>query len=338
MHFIKQSSTCFFILFLLFEIGCKSDQKPATAPPPITEEVKVPKFDRDSAYFFVDKQVSYGPRLPNTSAHIQCKDWMVGKFESYGLKVTEQPFQATAYDGTVLNGVNVIAQYNPAASNRILLAAHWDSRHIADSPLSTERRDEPILGADDGGSGVGILIEVARQLSANPTDIGVDIVLFDAEDHGDDADSSDPDPESWCLGSQYWAKNLLPNSPKPQYGILLDMVGARNTRFPKEGVSMRFAPKVVNKVWKLGQEAGYARFFENETAGTITDDHLFVNTIAKIPMIDIIGIPRPPDTNLSFGKHWHTHNDNMDVIDVHTLRAVGQTLLGVVYHEAAGRF
>ncbi len=338
MHFTKNIFKSLLFLFLFFEIGCKSDPKPRPTLPVPEAVVKVPKFDRDSAFSFVEKQVAFGPRLPNTSSHVQCKDWMVKKFESLGLKIIEQPFQATAYNGKVLNGFNIIAQHNSSATKRIMLAAHWDSRHIADSPLSTERKNEPILGADDGGSGVGVLIEIARQLQATPPEIGVDFVLFDAEDHGDDAESADPDPESWCLGSQYWSKNILPVGYRPKYGILLDMVGARNTSFPKEGVSMTFATQEVNKIWALGQELGYARFFVDEKVGTITDDHLFVNTVAKIPMLDIIGMPRVPGTNSSFGKHWHTHDDNMEVIDVRTLRAVGQTLLEVIYREAAGKF
>ncbi len=325
-------------LVLLAWAGCKSDPKPpAPSPNPAPISIQVPKFDRDSAFSFVEKQVAFGPRMPNSSGHVACKNWMVGKLESFGLKVMEQPFQAKAYNGEMLNGFNIIAQFNPSAGKRIMLAAHWDSRHIADSPLNKERRNEPILGADDGGSGVGVLFEIARQLQAAPVDIGVDFVLFDAEDYGDDSDEV-PNPESWCLGSQYWSKNIVPKGYNPKYGILLDMVGARNARFPKEGVSMNFAPKEVNKIWALGQQLGYGRFFVDEKAGTVTDDHLFVNTIAKIPMLDIIGMPKPPGSSVSFGTHWHTHGDNMDVIDVRTLRAVGQTLLEVIYREAAGQF
>ena len=321
---------------LLLNLGC--GPPPPPPPPPIEKpEVKVPKFDRDSAYAFVAKQVAFGPRLPNTKTHLACKNWLVAQLNKYGLQVMEQPFKATAYTGTVLNGFNIIAQYNPSTTNRILLAAHWDTRHIADSDLSTERQNEPIPGADDGGSGVGVILEIARQLQAAPADIGVDFILFDAEDHGDD-ESTDPQPETWCLGSQHWSKNILPKGYKPKYGILLDMVGARNTKFPKEAVSMNFAPQIVNKVWALGQELGYGRFFSNETTGAVTDDHFFVNTVAKIPMIDIIGMPKPPGTNNSFGRHWHTHNDDLEVIDIRTLRAVGQTMLAMIYREAAGQF
>lgn len=338
MQFLKKLFIVSSTGILLALAGCKSDSSTSSTAQ-ISEEdlqpVAVPKFERDSAFVFVEKQVSFGPRVPNTDAHKQCKNWLVEKFQSYGLTVTEQPFQAKTYDKKTLNGVNIIAQYKPDAPKRILLAAHWDSRHIADSPLNVERSNEPILGADDGGSGVGVLLEIARQLQATPADVGVDFVLFDAEDHGNDSDVN-PDPESWCLGSQYWSKNLVPAGYRPKYGILLDMVGAKGARFPKEEVSMTFAPQVMNKVWKLGQSLGYTNYFVNETAGPVTDDHYFVNVIAKIPMIDIIG--KPANTQTGFGAHWHTHNDNMDVIDVRTLRAVGQTMLEVIYREAAGRF
>lgn len=337
MKLIKILLFAFLATVVFLNINCKGDNNSGktTTETNIEQPVAVPKFERDSAFYFVEKQVSFGPRVPNTTAHQQCKDWLVNQFKSFGCTVIEQPFQAKAYTGKTLNGVNIIAQYNPAASKRILLASHWDSRHIADSPLNVERSDEPILGADDGGSSTGVLLEIARQLQANPTDIGVDFILFDAEDHGNDSDS-DPQPETWCLGSQYWSKNIVPAGYRPKYGILLDMVGAKNTRFLKEAVSMNFAPELMNKVWNLGQSLGYTNYFVNEKAGAVTDDHYFVNTIAKIPMIDIIG--KPANSQTGFGAHWHTHNDDMKVIDVRTLRAVGQTMLEVIYREAAGRF
>ena len=336
MHFSKISLVVVSI-FLVFNFGCKNDPPPPPPPSPKTVKIPVPKFDRDSAFYFVKKQVDFGPRLPNTEGHIKAKKWLVNKLKTYNLTVIEQNFEATEYTGTILKSTNIIAQYNPAAPKRIMLAAHWDTRHIADSPASKERRDEPILGADDSGSGVGILLEIARQLKSTPADLGVDIVLFDSEDHGD-SESENPEAESWCLGSQYWSKNIVPPGYRPKYGILLDMVGARNTSFPKDGVSMAYAPQVVDKVWKLGQSLGYERFFSDKKVGNITDDHYFVNTIAGIPMIDIIGMPQTPGAPTSFGAHWHTHDDNMEIIDARTLKAVGQTLLAVIYNEAAGRF
>lgn len=335
---LKKIIFSFFLAGLLVAglSGCQSDgsgHSSAEEAPP-EEKVAVPKFERDSAYLFVERQLAFGPRVPNTEAHRECKEWLVEKFNSYGAKVIEQDFQAEAYTGERLNATNIIAQFNPEATKRIVLAAHWDSRPFADSPINEERKDEPILGADDGGSGVAVLLEVARQLQAHPIDIGVDIVLFDAEDYGE---SGGERAETYALGSQYWSRNLhVSGKQRPRYGILLDMVGARGARFPREYYSMQFAPQLVRKVWTLAQNMGYGNYFVNDTGGGITDDHYFVNTIAKIPMIDIIN--RQPGTQTGFGEHWHTHDDDMDIIDPRTLRAVGQVVLAVVYREANGEF
>lgn len=316
--------------------ACKNDPAPSSESQstPTFQPVAVPKFDRDSAYAFVAKQVSFGPRVPSTAAHKACAKWLSGQFSSYGLQVIEQPFKAKAYTGKTLDCVNIMAQHKPEATKRILLAAHWDSRHVADSPLNVENSDKPILGADDGGSGVAVLLEIARQLQSMPPDIGVDLLLFDAEDHGNDSDVN-PAPETWCLGSQHWSKNIVPSGYRPKYGILLDMVGAKGARFTKDGVSMNFAPDLMDRVWKLAQGQGYAHFVDEKTSA-LTDDHYFVNTIANIPMIDIIG--KPANSQTGFGAHWHTHDDDMDVIDARMLRSVGQTMLEVIYREAAGKF
>lgn len=316
-------------------LGCKNDAPQDKEPAIDLQPVAVPKFERDSAFSFVKKQVDFGPRIPNSQAQQRCKDWLVQQLTSYGLKIWEQPFTATAFTGKKVNGINIIAQYKPEATKRIFIASHWDSRPMADSPLETQRKTEPILGADDGASGVGVILEIARTLKANPPDLGVDFILYDVEDYGDDSDEA-PNPNSWCLGSQHWSRNLVPSGYSPKYGILLDMVGAKGVKFTKEGVSMNFAPTVMNKVFKTGQNLGYTNYFTEEKSGPVTDDHYFVNTIAHIPMIDLIG--KSSETQTGFGAHWHTHNDDMGIIDVRALRAVGQTLLEVIYQEAAGRF
>jgi Zn-dependent M28 family amino/carboxypeptidase len=328
----------FGVLNLLFIPACKND-KPDTPEEPTavtpSKAYQVPAFSADSAYYFIEKQVSFGPRLPNTPGHEACKEWLVSQLKGYGLDVIEQDFKATAYTGTVLNATNIIGQYNPGATKRIVLAAHWDTRHIADSPINTERQDEPILGADDGGSGVGVLLELARILQANPIeakDLGIDIVLFDAEDHGE----AGGDETTYCLGSQHWSRNLHAPNYKPRYGILLDMVGAQNARFTKERISMTYAPDLMNKVWRLGQGMGFGHLFVDIPTTPIVDDHYFVNTIARIPMIDIIN--RPVGTETGFGNHWHTHHDDMDIIDKGVLRGVGQVVTAVVYREASNSF
>ena len=323
---------------------CTSDTSTTetTTPPTPTQAVKVPPINRDSAFQFVNKQVSFGPRVPNSDAHRACKEWLVQTLNRFGAAVIEQDFEVEAYTGTVLNATNIIAQFNPDSRKRIVLAAHWDSRHIADSPLSTERKNEPILGADDGGSGVGVLLEIARTIQQNPIPIGIDIILFDAEDHGNSSDDSTErqavqrNQQTWALGAQHWSRNPHRAGYQAEYGILLDMVGTRHARFPREGYSVQFAKPIVDKVWRLANKMGYSNYFANtDYQGGITDDHFFVNTIAKIPMIDIINLPATTNQT-SFGAHWHTHNDNMDIINKRTLGAVCQVVTAVIYREAAG--
>ncbi len=323
------------VLLMLTFTFCKNDtaENPPPAEPTVDPTLKVPRFEKDSAYQYVARQVSFGPRVVNTEAHRQTKEWLVAKLKEMGLQVIEQDFTATAYTGDKLQSTNIIGQYNPEQKNRILLAAHWDSRPFTDSPLYDGDTSQPVLGADDGASGVGVLLEIARQLQANPIkNMGVDIVFFDAEDYGE---SGGGDANSWALGSQHYARNL-PGQHKPRYGILLDMVGARNARFAVEQYSMRFAPELVRKVWQLADQMGYSNYFVDADGGAITDDHYFVSTISGIPMIDIIN--RQATTETGFGAHWHTPDDTMDIIDERTLRAVGQVLLATIYREAAGKF
>lgn len=335
--FLKLSLIGLFALAM----GCESDTTPsgngATKLPPIPE-IKpekprpVPAFDKEAAYQHVDKQVSFGTRVPNSEGHKACKEWLVSQLKTFGATVIEQDFQAKAYTGTILNGTNIIAQYNPEIKKRIILAAHWDTRHIADHDPDTANRTNPILGADDGASGVGVLLEIANQLNKNGLDIGVDIILFDAEDHGSDQGN---DPDTWCLGSQHWATNPHVSGYRAKYGILLDMVGSKGARFPKEGFSMRVAPVLVNKIWKLAEAMKYDQYFVPKLGKEITDDHVYVNTLARIPMIDIINLP---EGNKTFGHYWHTQADDMSVIDKETLGAVGQVTLAVIYRENNGTF
>lgn len=325
---------------LLSSTACQPDGAAKQTPTPTAEtaakpakKMKVPKFDSTSAYQFVADQVAFGPRVPNTQGHIACKEYLVGKLTEFGATVIQQDFKAKAYTGTTLNATNIIGQFNPSAKKRILLGAHWDSRHIADYDPDESRRTEQVIGADDGASGVGVLLEVARQLGANPIEnMGVDIVFFDAEDHGQDGGN---DINSWGLGSQHWSRNFHVSGYRADYGILLDMVGAKNARFPIEGTSAKYAPNAVRKIWKLAQGMGYGDYFSAENVGGITDDHYFVNTIAQIPMVDIINLPT--DSGQTFVKHWHTTNDSMENIDKRTLRAAGQVVLAVLYNEAMGR-
>jgi len=311
------------------------NQKPNVPTPPKTEtpkpnipQIAVPDFNADSAFLFVKKQVDFGPRVPNTPAHQKCAAWLVNEFKRYGFTVIEQKMQAPYYKGGTFNGVNIIAQYKPEAQKRICIAAHWDSRNEADK--DTKDINKAIDGADDGASGVGILLEIARTLKNNPVDIGVDLICFDLEDNGDDQGAI----ETWCLGSQYWSKNLHRPGYSPYYAILLDLVGAKGARFYKEGISREVAPKTVEKVWNMAHSLGYGEYFVNEDRPGITDDHLFVVRGAQIPMIDIISMPN--DGEHVFGSHHHTHADNINIIDKNVLKAVGQTMTAVIFETHNG--
>lgn len=297
--------------------------------------IKVPAFNADNAYDMVAKQVAFGPRVPNSEGHKATAKFLVETFKATGAKVYEQDFVATTYYGKKLQSKNIIAAFNPGNSKRMLLCAHWDTRHIADQDDEANRTEEPILGADDGGSGVGILLEIARVLGQDTSlNIGVDIVLFDSEDHG--APAGQGTAEDWCLGSQYWSRSPHVSGYRAQMGILLDMVGSKSPRFTKEGTSMQYAPTIMNKVWDLASSMGYGSFFDPTLTSRLTDDHVAVNTIAGIPTIDIIN--RDLGTQSNFGAHWHTHDDNMDIIGKGTLKAVGEVVLNVVYKNDAGQF
>ncbi len=301
---------------------------PTATPRPNIPQIAVPDFSADSAFLFVKKQVDFGPRVPNTSAHQKCWAWLVKEFQRYGFVVIEQKVQAPYYKGGTLNGVNIIAQYKPEALKRVCIAAHWDSRNEADK--DTKDINKPIDGADDGGSGIGILLELARTLKSHPVDIGVDLICFDLEDNGDDEGAA----ETWCLGSQYWAKNLHRPSYSPYYAILLDLVGAKGARFYKEAVSREVAPQTVEKVWGMAISLGFGEYFINENRSGVTDDHLFVIRGAQIPMIDIISMPN--EGSHPFGDHHHTHADNINVIDKKVLKAVGQTMTAVIFETHNG--
>lgn len=304
--------------------------------PPV--HVDVPDFNSDSAYAFVEKQVAFGPRVPGTIQHKACGDWLEEQLRSFsGWTVISQRAPDKLFTGQQIELRNIIASFNPDIKRRILLSAHWDTRMFADHDI--KKRDEPILGANDGGSGVGVLLELARQISLKPIGhIGIDIVLFDAEDQGypDNMPQykrpQDPN-ETWCLGSQHWSKHRHRTDYAYIYGILLDMVGAEGAEFPREGHSVHYASHVVEKVWKEAAVLGYGRYFIRASSSSIMDDHYYINTLASIPTVDIIDLD---PTSGKFHSSWHTHQDDMKVISRETLKSVGQTVLSVVYKEAGG--
>ena len=320
-------------LVLLSMTSCdnKQNSKPVAQPAPQVKQVVIPDFNADSAYNYVKKQLDFGPRVPGSVAHKQCAEWFVDFFSDKADTVYVQDFRTRLYDGRGIDGKNIIAAFNPEAKKRILLAAHWDSRPFADHDPDKNNWNTPIDGANDGASGVGVLMEIARILNDNPINIGVDIILFDLEDYGAPYFLNLMTNDDWALGSQYWAKNPHIYNYRAYFGILLDMVGASNAKFPKEYYSQQFAPALSNDVWKIARELGYDEYFTNELGHPINDDHIYVNAIARIPMIDIIHLENNSES--SFYPYWHTVKDNIEQIDPKTLGMVGDVVVNVLYRN-----
>ena len=322
----------FILLFVMMFQNCKS-KKASNQVAKAELEIQVPSFNADSAYAYIQKQVDFGYRIPNTKSHEVCGEYLVEKLKSYGAIVSQQKFQSETYDGQTLDLTNIIAKIFPEKKKRILLAAHWDTRPFADK--DTVSPNKPFDGANDGASGVGVLLEIARILhdSQVSPEVGVDIIFFDGEDWGEpvgyDYSQNTMQKDYWCLGSQYWEKEAKKERYSAYYGILLDMVGAKDALFAKEEISYYFAPKIIKKVWTEAAILGYGNYFSNEKISSITDDHYYVNK-AGIPMIDIIDYDSEKQ---NFGHYHHTHQDNMSVISKETLKAVGQTVLSVLYKE-----
>lgn len=336
------------IIFFFFAIvfsNCKGDKTNNTSSQteaPKTNKRAIPKFDAQNAYDLVAKQLDFGARVPGTDAHKKCKNWFVETFKSYGAIVIEQDFKGTVYTGETFDCTNIIAQINPDKKERIVLAAHWDSRPFCDSDPDPKNHSKPVLAADDGGSGPAVMLELAKQIQKNGIDIGVDFVLFDLEDYGketgEDASREEAlaNMETWAIGSRYWSQNLHRSDYKPMFGILLDMVGAKNAVFPYEGYSLRNVEIPTKKIWQLAKNMGKGNYFLAKEGGSITDDHVNVMKYANIPMLDIINLPN--SDNRAFGHYHHTVKDNMDIIDKRTLGAVGQVLLAVLYRQSNGEF
>ena len=289
--------------------------------------VSVPEFSADSAYHYVKTQVDFGPRVPNTAEHKACGDYLISSLKQFGAEVTVQEADLSTFDGTILKAKNIIGAYNPEAETRILLFAHWDTRPWADNDKDVKNHKTPVVGANDGASGVGVLLELARVLNKTKPSVGVDIIFFDAEDYG----AASGNEDSWCLGTQYWARNKHIPNYRARYGILLDMVGAPGATFYREQISDNYAKYVVDKVWSKAAELGYGQYFVDKPGGAVTDDHVYVNQLAGIPAIDIIQYN--PYSMTGFADYWHTVSDTMENIDANTLKVVGTTLLHVIYNE-----
>lgn len=291
-------------------------------------------FSADSAYTYIAQQVAFGARVPGTDEHAACGDWLVKKVAQYGAQVRNQYGTMINYAGEEQPIRNIVAFFEGSTPYTILLCAHWDSRPWSDEELLYEDRFTPVLGANDGASGVGVILEILRQLSTIKANGGytpsVQVVFFDCEDMGTPAHYTGKEREhTWCLGSQYWARDYAQSSPvKIHYGILLDMVGDPSATFPREYFSVTQAATYVEQIWRTANKLGYGRYFVNQPAYPITDDHYYVSTIAGIPCVDIIDYKSNNGTG--FAEWWHTQDDDMRNINKQTLQAVGETVITTI--------
>lgn len=316
----------FLLPLIFFLAGCSGGREqdhPPGAAPKVRTTVTVPAFDGANAFRYLTDQVNFGPRVSGTKAHDLCRDYLVSEMQKSAEAVNLQPFTIKGYDGASIHYSNIISSFNLKATTRILLLAHWDSRPWADEEADSSLWSKPVPGANDGASGVAVLLEMARHLKASPPSVGVDILFTDGEDYGRHNDRA-----GFLHGARHFASNLPPGY-RPVFGILLDMVGDASLVLPREQHSIDFAPDVVDLVWKTAGRLGYAQFVD-AAQGRVTDDHLPLNA-AGIRTIDIIDFDYPDESN----RYWHTLEDTPDKCSPESLEAVGTVVMTVVYEYEA---
>lgn len=278
------------------------------------------QFDASRAFAYLEKQVSFGTREPGSKGHQVCLDYLEAETRIFADTVRLQSFE---WQDMKINKcytlTNVIASFNPKAKKRIFFAAHWDTRPRADYEVKANRH-KPILGANDGASGVAVLLEMANQLKKYPPSIGVDLIFFDGEDYGEEGHLED-----YFIGSRYFGKNS--KDYRPEYGVLLDMIGDANLNIPKEGFSYKNLPHIVDKVWSIAQDLGYSEF-EDRIGAYVNDDHTALMEYG-IPCIDVIDFAYPDHTH----RYWHTLQDTPDKCSPQSLETVGRVMMELIYSE-----
>lgn len=324
------------ILLLLVLVSCscnRAAQKGETGADTGTKKAaskELPQFSADSAYLYVAEQCNFGPRVPGTEAQTNCAQWLADELRRHGATVKVQEGEMTAYNGTKLPVKNIIGSFNSEAKMHVLLMSHWDSRPVADYDPDPAKRKQPVMGANDGASGVGVLLELARLCSLKLPTVGIDIFLTDAEDYGAPEDwQGSHDEKWWALGTQMWCKQAAKEGYRAQYGILLDMVGSANATFYREYYSERYANSFVNEIWQTAARLGCGDLFIDLQGGGVTDDHVFVNRMLNIPCVDIIDTRI--DTDGTFCPEWHTTHDTIDNISKETLGKVGRVLVALLW-------
>ena len=308
--------------------GSQSKAQAGEAGAQAEEAVSVPAFNADSAYAYVAAQTAMGPRVPGTAAHRQCRDWMAAMLKGFGADtVWVQRGSQDNHRGGTAEVNNVIARFNLKSPRRVLLLAHYDTRPWADEDPDAANHSKPIDGANDGASGVGVIMEIARQAGMAAPGVGVDVLMADVEDSGTSGNDAESDL-TWCLGTQYFAQNLPYTGRLPEAAVLLDMVGGKDAVFPQEYFSQQAAGSVVNALWQAAERAGYGARFPKRMGGAVNDDHVPLIG-AGIKAVDIIECGNAQTG--SFNPTWHTMADNLDNIATQTLTAVGQTVMQYIY-------
>ena len=320
------------VLLAVVAVSCGREKKRTSdiRPPVDYAAVAIPNFSADTAFAFIEKQLSFGIRTPGSKGHEACAKYLRETMSRWCDTVISQPFSTVLWNGQTVKGENIIASLNPEKSDRILLCAHWDSRLWADHDPDSLNRRKPIMGANDGASGVATLMEMARVMSPKRPSVGIDFIFFDVEDQGTASWSeSEYQDNTWCKGSQFWAQN--PHRPyySAIYGILLDMVATPQPRFTKEEISRHYAATILNKVWQVAATTAGGSVFVDQNTDAILDDHLYVNQIANIPTIDIV----QNSTDCSFFKHWHTLGDNIEAVDAKSMKIVADVVMKTIYGD-----
>src|SRR5689334_1801245 len=277
----------------------------------------VREFDSASAFNYLKTQVEFGPRVPNTEAHRREAAWLDSLLRARADTVIVQSWTHVTAHGDSLHLVNYIARFRPAATKRLLFLAHWDSRPTTDSPTSTDST-KPVPGANDGASGVALLLGVADVLKRTPPSIGVDLLFDDGEDYGDFTKT----PNDVLIGARYYAAHQVPG-PQPLYAVLFDLIADKDLQIFQEGNSLVGAPEVVELVWDTAKELGYAGTFVDTPKHTLIDDHIELQKVG-IRAIDVVDFDYPS---------WHTKFDTIDKVSAASLQIVGDVAVELVRRE-----
>jgi hypothetical protein len=303
----------FILIFSLSgcDLSCKGESQRSSKP-----SSHLIRFDEDYSYQQILEYEKFGPKIPGSAAHTKTGDWIVQVMKQFGMDVLEQKTTVTGANGTKIPVRNIIARHLPNAKKRVLLSAHWDNRPFADQ--DPKHKTKPVPGVNDGGSGVAVLMTIAKALHESQWNQGIDFAFWDAEDGG-----IHTNPRSYCLGSQYWAFHPVPDDYSADFGMNFDMVGRKGSVFPIEAYSWFRAPEIIKSLKNAAQKLGYQDYFPDYRIGPVVDDHYFVSEVLGFPMIDLIYMTEDG----KFSPEWHTVSDTSEWISRDVMKAVGQTTI-----------